>query len=148
MPAAPLQFLSRARFRFAGSRAQVRASLTDRVRTGWVQDALKAAGVDEVLVYCVNDGAVMDAWAADQGIEGSMITFLGDPNSTLTTELDMILDHEGVVDVLGPGRCKRFAAILDDGVIKSLFVSEAEGDPAGGDDPSLSCVDNILANLA
>ncbi len=104
--------------------------------------------MDEVLVYCVNDGAVMDAWAADQGIEGSMVTFLGDPNSDLTKELDMILDDEGVVDVLGPGRCKRFAAILDGGVIKSLFVSEAAGDPAGGNDPSLSCVDNILANLA
>ena len=89
----------------------------------------------------------MDAWATDQGVEGSMITFLGDPNSTLTKELDMVLDHAGVVGVLGPGRCKRFAAILDDGVIKSVFISEKEDDPAGGDDPSLSCVDNILANL-
>ena len=26
------------------------------------QDALKAAGVDEVIVYCVNDGAVMLGW--------------------------------------------------------------------------------------
>jgi hypothetical protein len=42
------------------------------------QKALKAAGVDEVLVYCVNDGAVMGAWAKNQGVEGSMITFLGD----------------------------------------------------------------------
>jgi hypothetical protein len=30
-------------------------------------------------VFCVNDGAVMQAWAKDQGIEGSNITFLGDP---------------------------------------------------------------------
>ena len=75
----------------------------------------------------------MDAWATDQGVEGSMITFLGDPNSTLTKELDMVLDDAGVVDVLGPGRCKRFAAILDDGVIKSVFISEKEGDPAGGE---------------
>ena len=35
--------------------------------------------IDEVLVYCVNDGAVMDAWGESQGIEGSMITFLGRP---------------------------------------------------------------------
>lgn len=42
------------------------------------QKALKAAGIDEVLVYCVNDGAVMDAWAKDQGTEGSMVTLLGD----------------------------------------------------------------------
>eukprot|EP00418_Pyrodinium_bahamense_P063390 CAMPEP_0179090998 /NCGR_PEP_ID=MMETSP0796-20121207/41546_1 /TAXON_ID=73915 /ORGANISM="Pyrodinium bahamense, Strain pbaha01" /LENGTH=51 /DNA_ID=CAMNT_0020788581 /DNA_START=34 /DNA_END=185 /DNA_ORIENTATION=+ len=45
---------------------------------------LKAKGVSDVLVYCVNDGAVMTAWAADQGIEGSMITFLGDTRSELT----------------------------------------------------------------
>jgi len=31
-----------------------------------VQDALKEAGVDEVIVWCVNDGAVMSAWADDQ----------------------------------------------------------------------------------
>ena len=26
-------------------------------------------------MYCVNDGAVMAAWAESQGVEGSMITF-------------------------------------------------------------------------
>ena len=89
-----------------------------------------------------------DAWAADQGIEGSMITFLGDPNSTLTKELDMVLDHEGVVDVLGPGRCKRFAAIIDGGEIKSLFVSEAPDDPAGDARPEVSCIENMLKLIA
>jgi peroxiredoxin len=29
-------------------------------------------------VFCVNDGAVMMAWAKDQKIEGSNITFLAD----------------------------------------------------------------------
>eukprot|EP00409_Alexandrium_fundyense_P005356 CAMPEP_0185908850 /NCGR_PEP_ID=MMETSP0196C-20130402/9836_1 /TAXON_ID=2932 /ORGANISM="Alexandrium fundyense, Strain CCMP1719" /LENGTH=67 /DNA_ID=CAMNT_0028629191 /DNA_START=43 /DNA_END=242 /DNA_ORIENTATION=- len=42
-------------------------------------EGLKAKGVTDVLVYCVNDGAVMTGWAADQGVEGSIITFLGDP---------------------------------------------------------------------
>ena len=46
--------------------------------------SLKELGVDEVIVYCVNDAAVMEAWAQDQGIGGSMVTFLGDPTSTLT----------------------------------------------------------------
>jgi len=32
------------------------------------QDALRAAGVDAVIVYCVNDAAVMQAWAKDQKI--------------------------------------------------------------------------------
>ena len=49
------------------------------------QKALKAAGIDEVLVYCVNDGAVMDAWAKDQGTEGSMVTLLGDTQGVRRT---------------------------------------------------------------
>jgi 2-Cys peroxiredoxin 5 len=48
------------------------------------QGSLKAAGIDEVIVYCVNDGAVMDGWAKDQMVEDSMITFLADPRSELT----------------------------------------------------------------
>jgi peroxiredoxin len=48
------------------------------------QAELKEAGIDEVFVYCVNDAAVMEAWAMDQGIGGSMMTFLGDPTSALT----------------------------------------------------------------
>jgi peroxiredoxin len=32
------------------------------------QDALRKAGIDSVIVYCVNDGAVMQAWAKDQKV--------------------------------------------------------------------------------
>ena len=31
-------------------------------------DALTALGIDEVIVFCVNDGAVMSAWAEDQKV--------------------------------------------------------------------------------
>ena len=51
-------------------------------------DALKALGIDEVIVYCVNDGAVMDAWAKDQKLEGNkFITMMGDPSGALTSAL-------------------------------------------------------------
>ncbi len=53
-------------------------------------DALKALGVSEVIVYCVNDGAVMDAWAKDQGVDQSdagLLTMMGDPSSALTKAL-------------------------------------------------------------
>jgi 2-Cys peroxiredoxin 5 len=73
-----------------------------------MQDALKAKGIDEVLVYCVNDGAVMSGWAKDQGVEGTMITFLGDTRSELTRALGMVLDDPGPMGVLGNPRCKRF----------------------------------------
>ena len=43
----------------------------------------------------------MDGWAKDQGIEGSMITFMGDPSRAVTDALGMVLDHPGPMGVLG-----------------------------------------------
>lgn len=108
------------------------------------QDELKAKGIDEVLVYCVNDGAVMGAWAEDQGVVGSMITFMGDPSSEFTQALDMVLDHPGPMSVLGTPRSKRFAMYLDDGVIKAHTVAASDDDPAGDDKPEITCVDHML----
>mmetsp|Transcript_117432 Transcript_117432/g.332742 ORF Transcript_117432/g.332742 Transcript_117432/m.332742 type:complete len:88 (-) Transcript_117432:571-834(-) len=73
----------------------------------------------------------MKAWAADQNIEGSMVTFLGDPRSELTEALGLGLDHPGPMSVLGNSRCKRFSMFIDDGVIKTINVAEPEDDPAG-----------------
>ena len=100
-----------------------------------------------MLVYCVNDGAVMAAWAESQGVEGSMITFLADTRSELTRALGVVLDHPGPMSVLGNPRSKRFAMYLDDGVIKVFNISEKPDDPAGDDFPESSCVDNMLAEI-
>jgi 2-Cys peroxiredoxin 5 len=97
-----------------------------------------------VLVFCVNDGAVMQAWAKDQKIEGSNITFLADTRCELTKALDLVLDHPGPMGVLGNPRCKRFAAYVENGEIKVLNVSEGPNDPAGDSDPSKSCIDAML----
>ena len=90
----------------------------------------------------------MDAWAADQKIEGSMLTFLADPRSEVTQELGMILDHPGPISKLGYNRSKRFAMYIEDGIIKVWKVSEGPDDPAGDDDPSNSCIDSVLAKIA
>lgn len=108
------------------------------------QDALKAKGVTDVLVYCVNDGAVMSGWAKDQGIEGSMIRFLGDTRSEVTEALGVVLDHPGPMSVLGNPRCKRFSMLIDDGVIKAFNIAAADGDPAGDDNPAISLVGQML----
>lgn len=111
------------------------------------QDALKEAGIDEVLVYCVNDAAVMGAWGKDLGIDGTMVSFLADPTSELTKALDMELTADGPFAVLGPGRCKRFAVYFDDGVAKAVEVSETADDPTGDGDPSASMPDNMLSKV-
>jgi len=111
------------------------------------QDDLKAKGVTDVLVYCVNDGAVMTAWAQDQGVDGSIITFLGDPRSELTKALDLVLDHPGPMSVLGNPRCKRFSMFIDDGVIKTVNVAAYDDDPAGDDNPTVTLVEKMLEDL-
>ena len=106
-------------------------------------DALKKAGVDEVIIFCVNDGAVMNAWAADQKVDQSpkgLLTMMGDPTSTLTGALGMELTHPGPQGKGLVSRSKRFALYAENGVVKSLQVSEGPGpmgeeDPAGDDFP-------------
>jgi peroxiredoxin len=69
-----------------------------------------------VIIYCVNDGAVMDAWEMDQGaMTSSMVNFFGDPYSQLTEALDMKLVHPGPEGVGLINRCKRNAMYLEDG---------------------------------
>lgn len=74
-------------------------------------------------MYCVNDGAVMEAWGKSQGIDGSMITFLADTRCELTKALGLVLDAPPAMAVLGNPRCKRFAMLIEDGVVSAINVS-------------------------
>jgi peroxiredoxin len=88
-----------------------------------------------VLVYCVNDGAVMKAWAKDQKIEGSIIRFLADTRCQFTRKNGMAITHPGPRGALGGIRCKRHVLIVDDGEVKNVEVSEGPDDPAGDNEP-------------
>jgi peroxiredoxin len=108
------------------------------------QDALKKAGIDVVLIYSVNDGAVMDAWAINQKIQGSLLIFMGDPMGELTKELGMELtDSRPIANGL-VGRCKRFAMYVENSVVKYVAVSESNDDPAGDADPTATCCEAML----
>ena len=96
------------------------------------EDALKQLGVDEVIVYCVNDGAVMAAWSEDQGVPtDSIIKLMGDPYAILTEKLDLELTHAGPKSVGLINRCKRHALYVVDGKVEIVRVAEKEDDPAG-----------------
>eukprot|EP00587_Corethron_hystrix_P013352 CAMPEP_0113308384 /NCGR_PEP_ID=MMETSP0010_2-20120614/6841_1 /TAXON_ID=216773 ORGANISM="Corethron hystrix, Strain 308" /NCGR_SAMPLE_ID=MMETSP0010_2 /ASSEMBLY_ACC=CAM_ASM_000155 /LENGTH=191 /DNA_ID=CAMNT_0000163409 /DNA_START=55 /DNA_END=630 /DNA_ORIENTATION=+ /assembly_acc=CAM_ASM_000155 len=112
------------------------------------QDNLKAAGIDEVIIYCVNDGAVMNAWAEDQGIEGSMLSFMGDPAGEFTKACGMEMTHPGPPSVGIIGRCKRWAMHVVDGVVKYVAISEAENDPAGDDNPEATLCPSVLKAIS
>lgn len=108
------------------------------------QDALKALDIDEVIFYCVNDGAVMKAWFVDQKLENSMMQMFGDPSGEFTYYTGMRLDHDGPRSKGLFGRCKRYAMFVENCVVRYVAVSESEDDPAGDDNPGASCVEAML----
>jgi len=114
--------------------------------------AFKKLGIDEIIVFCINDGAVMSAWAKDQGVgldgEGSMINFLSDPHGVLTDALDVRMAHDGPHSLFGVHRCKRFSAFVEDGVLRVFNVAESHDDPAGDDFPTASLAEKMLADIA
>jgi len=97
-----------------------------------------------VIVYCVNDAAVMQAWAKDQKVESSMLQLMGDPAGELTKALGVEMTHPGPPSVGIIGRCKRFAMYAVNGEIKAINVSESPDDPAGDGDPSNSMPEAML----
>lgn len=84
-------------------------------------EALKAAGVDDILCVAVNDPFVMRAWALAHG-EPAHIHFLSDGNGEWTAALGMGRDMRKAAMGL---RSKRYAMIVEDGVLKWLGVDES-----------------------
>jgi glutaredoxin/glutathione-dependent peroxiredoxin len=99
-------------------------------------DELKAKGVDSIACLSVNDAFVMGAWGQDQHV-GESVVMLADGNGELTRELGLELDGSG----FGLGtRSKRYAAVIEDGVVTALRI-----EPAGGLD--VSSAESVLAAL-
>jgi glutaredoxin/glutathione-dependent peroxiredoxin len=68
----------------------------------------------------VNDPWVMDAWSRDQGADGKVL-MLADGNAEFATAMDLVQDSSRA----GMGvRSRRYAAVIEDGVITSLDVDE------------------------
>ena len=96
---------------------------------------LKAKGVDRIVCVAVNDPFVMHAWGEAHGV-GDEILLLSDGNAEFTRAVGLVLDGTG----FGLGqRSKRYAAIVEDGVLTSLDVDERGID--------LSTCSNLLLKL-
>ncbi len=82
----------------------------------------KAKGVGTIACLSVNDVFVMGAWAKDQGVTDQVL-MLADGNGEFTKKIGLELDGSK----FGMGsRSKRYAMIVDDGVVKTLNVDEGE----------------------
>ena len=92
---------------------------------GYVENfnALVEKGIDEIAVISVNDWHVMGAWAQASGGFGKL-HFLADWDASFTKALGLDLDlSAGGLGV----RSKRYAMIVDDGVVKHLAIEENPG---------------------
>ncbi|MCF1504523.1 peroxiredoxin [Afifella sp. H1R] len=84
-------------------------------------DAIKERGVDTIALVAVNDPFVLKAWSEATGATGK-IPFLSDGNAEFAKATGLAIDGSGA----GLGtRLARFAAIVDDGVVKSIYVEDA-----------------------
>ncbi len=81
-------------------------------------DEIKSKGIDEIVCLAVNDAFVMQAWGKDRGT-GDKLTLLADGSGAFTKALGLELD--GSRFGLGT-RSQRYAAVVEDGVVKALHV--------------------------
>ena len=89
---------------------------------GYVEHAaaIKAKGVDSILCLAANDAFVMTAWAKDQNV-GDKLLMAADGNAEFTKALGLEFD----ASKFGMGvRSQRYAAIIEDGVVRTLNVEQ------------------------
>ena len=84
-------------------------------------EAFKAKGIDTVACVAVNDPFVLHAWAKATGADGK-VQLLSDGNGEFTDKIGMGFDGSAV----GLGtRSKRYAMVVDDGVVKVLHTEDS-----------------------
>jgi peroxiredoxin len=97
---------------------------------------LRGKGVETIACVSVNDAFVMGAWGESRNV-GSDVLLLADGNGELTKALGLEMDGTG----FGMGtRSKRYAAVIEDGVVTHLAVEPGPG-------LNVSSADSVLAAL-
>jgi len=107
---------------------------------GYVKDHAELTGqkgVQTIACIAVNDPFVMDAWGKAHDADGK-IRMLADIQAEFTTAMGLNID---LTAVLGNQRSKRYAMVVEDGVVKALHV---EPDGTG---LTCSLASNVLKEL-
>jgi peroxiredoxin (alkyl hydroperoxide reductase subunit C) len=99
-------------------------------------ERLRASGIDAIVCVSVNDPYVMAAWGEAHGAAGK-VELVADWNGELARALGLEVDMPA--NGLGK-RCRRFAAVVDDGVFTHVAVEPAKGVTVCG-------AENLLAIL-
>jgi len=100
-------------------------------------EAFKKKGIDTVVCVAVNDPFVLGTWGSVSGGKGKVL-FLSDGNAEFTKKIGMDFDGSGI----GLGtRSKRYAMLVDDGVVKVVHTEESPGVA------DVSTAESILAEI-
>ncbi|KAJ4416051.1 peroxiredoxin type-2 [Gnomoniopsis sp. IMI 355080] len=94
------------------------------------KDALKAKGVDQVIVIAYNDAFVMSAWGKANGVTDDFIIFASDSEAKFSKSIGWTMGE----------RTGRYAIIVDHG--KVTYAQEAEKGGIAGSD-----AESVLAKL-
>lgn len=88
------------------------------------KDEFSAKGVEEIICVAVNDPFVMKAWGDATGATEAGITMLADAEAAFTQAIgmDFTAPPAGLIN-----RSKRYAMLVEDGVVKVLHVEESPG---------------------
>ncbi|WP_293451564.1 peroxiredoxin [Planktotalea sp.] len=88
------------------------------------KDQFTAKGVDEIICVSVNDPFVMKAWGEATGATEAGITMLADSESAFTKAIGMDFEAPpaGLI-----ARSKRYAMLVEDGVVTQLNEEESPG---------------------
>jgi glutaredoxin/glutathione-dependent peroxiredoxin len=100
-------------------------------------DEILGRGVDRIFCVSVNDPFVMAAWGRSQGV-GDKVTLLADGNGELARAMGLEIDLSRAA--LGT-RNKRYAAVIEDGIVTALLLEEATG-------LEVSSAEGVLSTLA
>eukprot|EP00244_Chara_vulgaris_P010250 TRINITY_DN463_c0_g1_i8.p1 TRINITY_DN463_c0_g1~~TRINITY_DN463_c0_g1_i8.p1 ORF type:complete len:170 (+),score=41.84 TRINITY_DN463_c0_g1_i8:206-715(+) len=106
-------------------------------------DDLKAKGVDGIYCVSVNDVFVMKAWEATFPIDGKL-QMVADGNGEFAEALGIQLD----LKEFGLGiRCKRFALVAVDGIVKILYVEDGGEYTKSGPETILKAIEGGALTL-
>jgi glutaredoxin/glutathione-dependent peroxiredoxin len=81
-------------------------------------------GVDELVCLAVNDVHVMRLWGEKSGATAAGIRMISDASGAFTKAVGMAFDAPAVGFY---GRSVRYAAVVDDGVVRLINVETARG---------------------
>lgn len=116
------------------------STCSERHLPGFVNNAytFRKKGIEQVVCISVNDAFVMRAWQQDQAILDEVV-MVADGNGEFTKAIGLTLDLRAV----GMGvRSRRYAMVVDDGVVTHLLV-----EPTGGG-RAVSRAEAVLEALA